>query len=220
MNVSMVTNRLQLKHASMCVFRGFGTNNNITKRQARKVGDKWIKDPPTEPHYGTYSGDHIYGVMPVRMALLAGRRDISELLCQEGSKASNKKDGEDVEAILAKCRDDAIPIKYISKHELNLISDNRPHQGLILRASALQMQAVKALEKCDENRCVVALDEITDPQNLGAILRTCHFLGVSQVTSLLTSFSNSQKCYITSDSDCDCPGCVVRQKLFAALPHC
>lgn len=36
------------------------------------------------------------------------------------------------------------------------------------------------------HRCVVALDEITDPQNLGAILRTCHFLGVSQVTSKLT----------------------------------
>ena len=31
------------------------------------------------------------------------------------------------------------------------------------------------------HRCIVALDEVTDPQNLGAILRTCHFLGVSEV---------------------------------------
>ena len=30
-------------------------------------------------------------------------------------------------------------------------------------------------------RCVLALDEVWDPQNLGALLRTCHFLACDSV---------------------------------------
>jgi hypothetical protein len=38
-------------------------------------------------------------------------------------------------------------------------------------------QRINTLEPATSNKCVLALDEVWDPQNFGALLRTCHFLG-------------------------------------------
>ena len=36
----------------------------------------------TEPIYGYYDGDHIYGISPVKLAISSNRRNITELLMQ------------------------------------------------------------------------------------------------------------------------------------------
>jgi 21S rRNA (GM2251-2'-O)-methyltransferase len=33
------------------------------------------------------------------------------------------------------------------------------------------------------NRCVLVLDEVWDPQNFGALLRTAHYLGIDKVVA-------------------------------------
>jgi 21S rRNA (GM2251-2'-O)-methyltransferase len=54
----------------------------------------------------------------------------------------------------------------------------RPHQGFILKSKPLEFIEIDAL---DEPKAVnehwLALDEVVDPQNFGALLRSAYFLG-------------------------------------------
>ncbi|KAI3993376.1 hypothetical protein MKX01_010119 [Papaver californicum] len=62
-----------------------------------------------------------------------------------------------------------------------MIVDNRSHQGLVLDASPLEMVRLRELEPVsvegEKAPLWVALDEVTDPQNLGAIIRSSYFFG-------------------------------------------
>ncbi|KAG0240315.1 hypothetical protein BGX31_002067 [Mortierella sp. GBA43] len=95
-----------------------------------------------------------------------------------------------------------IRVVKVSKHDLNDMSQQRPHQGVVLEASKLEELYIKALSplspdntytlmvkgmertfSCRPNEPPVwiALDEVVDPQNLGAIMRTAMFMGVDGV---------------------------------------
>jgi 21S rRNA (GM2251-2'-O)-methyltransferase len=82
----------------------------------------------------------------------SGRRDITAAFVQEGlldNLDRKKKDPAVVAQILQLCAQRKIPITYLSKHDLNMMSDNKPHQGLVLRASTLEPSAVTALPRSD-----------------------------------------------------------------------
>lgn len=58
------------------------------------------------------------------------------------------------------------------------------HQGLALRVGRLSEQDLEdacAQAGDEKNRLVVVLDQLTDPQNVGAILRSCAAFGVTAV---------------------------------------
>ena len=140
-------------------------------------------DPNREPRSecGYFDGDQLYGMASIRLAILSGRREIRELLVQENNEPSNKKDKALVADLLKLANEKGIRIREFPKHDLNLLVENRPHQGFVLRVAPLQLQKIDALERSATFRCVLALDEIEDPQNFGALLRTSHYLGVDRV---------------------------------------
>ena len=92
-----------------------------------------------------------------------------------------------------------IPIAHVDKGVLNSLSNNRPHQGYVLRCGKLDFDLLPRLpnpngedededEEAGDNfsgeefslhppKLWLALDEVVDPQNLGALLRSVHFLG-------------------------------------------
>lgn len=113
-------------------------------------GYQYSKEEKKEPAYGQYDGDHLYGVSPVYTAIKAGRRKIAELLLQDGMEISNKKDEKCASDILKLCKDLNIPTREFSKHDLNMLTDNRPHQGFVLRASPLQFEGVDYLQPSSE----------------------------------------------------------------------
>ncbi|XP_017223335.1 uncharacterized protein LOC108199846 isoform X2 [Daucus carota subsp. sativus] len=135
------------------------------------------------------TGEGVYGVGPVLAALSAGRREFYTLYTQEGLDLSTnnkkKKDKKGFEKVLRIAEKLGLSKKEISKHDLNMISDNRPHQGLVLDASPLEMVSIKELDPmpADEGNGLLwlALDEVTDPQNLGAIIRSAYFFGAAGV---------------------------------------
>lgn len=133
------------------------------------------------PAWGLYDGDHIYGVSCVRLALLANRRQIDQCIIQSDMNLEDKKDSTAAFEIMELCKLKNIPIHTYSKHDLNMISENRPHQGFILRSRPLTLEPLKTLEPTTENAVVLALDEVNDPQNFGALLRTSFFLGADKV---------------------------------------
>ncbi|KAK4838461.1 hypothetical protein QYF36_013929 [Acer negundo] len=134
-------------------------------------------------------GEGLYGVGPVLAALSAGRREFNALYVQEGLTLSSsnrkRKDKKGFEKVLKMAENIGLSIKETSKHDLNMVVGNRPHQGLVLDASPLEMVKIKELDPIlteeDHPSLWVALDEVTDPQNLGAIIRSAFFFGASGV---------------------------------------
>ncbi|XP_027072417.1 uncharacterized protein [Coffea arabica] len=151
-------------------------------------GRKTWKDA-TESTVPKIVGEGIYGVGPILAALSAGRREFYALYVQEGIDLSGnnrkKKDKKGFEKVLRMAENIGLNKKEISKHDLNMVVDNRPHQGIVLDASPLEMVGIKELEPVsvegESGPLWVALDEVTDPQNLGAIIRSAYFFGASGV---------------------------------------
>lgn len=139
--------------------------------------------------------DLLYGVTPVLLALKARKRQRFETLyVQQGrtvsSGPSRKAENDDaVEEILTLVTARGIPIVQMDKGDLNMLSRNRPHQGLVLQTAPLDYEELKRLPKVDKTTvnangvapCYLVLDEVTDPQNAGALLRSAHFLGADGV---------------------------------------
>lgn len=138
-----------------------------------------------------WQGDALYGTSPVLAALKFGRRRLYTLHVQEGLTASNKKDQSGVTAALKAAAETGIAVNTASKHDLNMVSNNRPHQGLVLDCSALSFVPLDTLpdaNQVSQSQLWLVLDEVMDPQNLGAAVRSAHFLGAAGV---LTCSRNS-----------------------------
>lgn len=69
----------------------------------------------------------------------------------------------------------------VSQKELDSISDTETTQGVaaILKIKVFDMSVIQALEK--QKATVVVLDRVTDPGNLGTIIRTCDWFSVDAV---------------------------------------
>lgn len=120
----------------------------------------------------------IEGRNPVLEALKA-ERDIDKILVQKGEMEGS------IKKIIAIAKDKKIPIQYVDKNKLNQISSSHAHQGVLAYVAAyryyeLEEVVEKAKEK-GEKLFFVILDEITDPHNLGSILRTADATGVHGV---------------------------------------
>ncbi len=81
---------------------------------------------------------------------LIARRHVDELLVQEGLDVTNKKDDLKASSILNMCEKRKIPVTYMSKHDMNMLVDSRPHQGFILRAQPLDLPKLSSLQPSTE----------------------------------------------------------------------
>jgi len=133
----------------------------------------------------------VYGVSSVLSALTVGRRNAKRLLLQDSIVLANRKDGGLITTAERMATEAGVPVLRVDKHRLNLITNNRPHQGIALEAEKLNFSPIRSLPPPPEGgaRPVwLALDEVTDPQNLGSLLRSALFLGAAGV---LVSEKNS-----------------------------
>lgn len=80
----------------------------------------------------------------------------------------------------------------------------RPHQGFVLRAKPLDFINVDVLESPQgPAEHWLALDEVWDPQNLGALLRSAYFLGMKVSLSLKSPpFASSSLIHIIARRPC------------------
>ncbi len=116
------------------------------------------------------------GRNPIREAIKSGR-DIEKLLVARGDLSGTAKE------IIAMARDRHIPIQTVDRSRLDEITKN--HQGMLAFASAYRYYDVEdmlaeAREK-GEAPFLIVLDGVTDPQNLGAIIRTAACVGAHGV---------------------------------------
>ena len=120
----------------------------------------------------------ICGRNPVLEALRSGR-EIDRLLVAHGTG------GGSVTAIIAKCRAKGILIKEISPQKLDYYCGGANHQGVAVMFASQEYATVEDMfalaETRGEKHFLIICDEIEDPHNLGAIIRTAEATGVHGV---------------------------------------
>ena len=118
----------------------------------------------------------LVGRNPIREALRAGR-DIEKLLVLKGELSGSARE------IVQKAREQHIIVQEVEKARLDELAQH--HQGLIAFASAYAYSTVEAmLEEADrrhEEPFLILLDGVTDPHNLGAIIRSAECVGAHGV---------------------------------------
>ncbi len=111
-------------------------------------------------------------------AFRAGRT-IDKLYIQDGLK-----DGT-ISSILRDAKKHDVIVNFVTKEKLDQMSSTRKHQGVIAICSAYAYAEVDdifaAAEAKGEEPFIFILDEIEDPHNLGAIIRTANLCGAHGV---------------------------------------
>jgi 23S rRNA (guanosine2251-2'-O)-methyltransferase len=117
--------------------------------------------------------------------VVAGRNPVLEAL-QAGVPAKvlyvAVRTGQDarVRDVLQMAADQGLPLMEVSRAELDRLSDGAVHQGLVLQVPAYRyVHPLDLLPSGPEAgpALVVALDGVTDPRNLGAVLRSVGAFG-------------------------------------------
>lgn len=118
--------------------------------------------------------DKIEGRNPVMEALKA-EREIDKILVKKGKPEGS------IIPIIKKAKAMGIVVQEVEKQKLDQLSESDNHQGIIAFAATHEYATVadilaKAEEK-GEPPFVIILDKITDPHNLGSIMRTANCVG-------------------------------------------
>ncbi len=149
-------------------------------RQAARRGGAARTGPPGGQRVksGGLGGEQIEGRQAVRELLLAQRRKTYEVQISSELEGSDSID--DIVTIAAAER---VPVRYVARKKLEAAAQSEAPQGVIAHAAALRATPLHEFVDADRRGplFLVALDGITDPGNLGAIIRNCDGAGVDGI---------------------------------------
>jgi 23S rRNA (guanosine2251-2'-O)-methyltransferase len=111
----------------------------------------------------------IYGVRPVIEALRSPRREVFEVLEAAGT-------AEVAEAAAAS----GVPVQRVDRARIGELANGGVHQGIVARVGPYQYSGLDEILAAPDP-LVLVLDGVTDPRNLGAILRAADGAGASGV---------------------------------------
>jgi 23S rRNA (guanosine2251-2'-O)-methyltransferase len=120
----------------------------------------------------------LFGINTAEEILNAGRRKVVRLL------VSRKESGQRVNALAGLARSKGVTVEFCDARVLEKIAKGLVHQGVIIEAEPpkkVNLDGALELEKDLKHTVWAALDGITDPMNLGAIIRSAACFGVSTV---------------------------------------
>lgn len=125
------------------------------------------------------SQEFLYGIHPVMEALEAKRRQITALFLE-----ANKREGR-LSQIRRLAEIGNIPLSTVSEDALRAHAKNSRHQGVAAKVGPYPLVSLSALlETCPsaaQPPLFLVADQIVDPQNLGALIRTALAAGVDGV---------------------------------------
>ena len=114
-------------------------------------------------------GEVVYGVRPVIEALKSRRREVREVLVAGESREVASVAGER-----------GVAVKSVPREKVEELASGGVHQGVAARVGSYPYSGLDELLAA-ETPLVVVLDGVTDPRNLGAVLRVADGAGASGV---------------------------------------
>jgi len=124
---------------------------------------------------GRASAGHVrlWGRHPVEAALLNPARQHRKLWATR----------EGIESLDGELPPD-FPVEYADVTDLaRLVAKDAPHQGLVLECAPLDPPFLDEVALADPARPIVVLDQVTDPHNVGAILRSAAAFGAAAIVT-------------------------------------
>jgi 23S rRNA (guanosine2251-2'-O)-methyltransferase len=121
----------------------------------------------------------IEGRHAVQEALKAGRNVEKVLIARESEQ------GQSVRRLMALAKDNGAVVQVVDNRKLDSLSATGHHQGVIAMGTPIQYvepaEMLNAAQETGRPPLILALNEVTDPHNLGAILRTAEVMGAHGV---------------------------------------
>jgi len=118
----------------------------------------------------------VVGIHAVKHALEAGEA-VEELLIEKGKKHPR------INELIHLAKGRRVRFSFVPKQALDRLSDGAAHQGAVAKCIAGSAAAVVSWQEwldslnMDSRPMVLLLDQVTDPHNLGACLRTAEAAG-------------------------------------------
>ncbi len=123
--------------------------------------------------------DTIAGVHPVYEALISGERVIERIHVVRGTHAGR------LRHVLEEAEARRIPIRRENRDVLDRLASGSVHQGIVAISGSRAYVSLEALIERrtpgGEPSLFVVLDEVQDPHNLGAVIRTAETAGATGV---------------------------------------
>lgn len=142
----------------------------------RRTGEKVTKSAPLD--VVELPEDMVAGRNAV-MEALKGSRSVNKLMIANGSTEGSIKE------IIAVAKEKGVNIQYWDRSKLDSIARGIRHQGVLAQVAPVQYAELEDILQVAKDRneppFIVLLDELEDPHNLGAILRTADAAGVHGV---------------------------------------
>lgn len=118
----------------------------------------------------------LFGRNPVLELLRARRRQVEEIaVLSEGR-------GPALQELLGLARRSGVKISYRTRDQLTAIAGTPHHQGVVARVAGAEYASLDDVLSVPSQRSepafFLALDQVQDPRNLGAILRSAEVMGV------------------------------------------
>ena len=139
---------------------------------------KYYKEKPVISDVTEDNGDIIEGRNAVIEAVRSGRV-LDKLYIQEGLQDNS------INSMVSRLKGTGTVINRTKKQVMDQMSVTGKHQGVIARCAAYEYSEIEDIFKLAEDRgedpFVIILDEIEDPHNLGAIIRTANLAGAHGV---------------------------------------
>jgi 23S rRNA (guanosine2251-2'-O)-methyltransferase len=155
-----------------------GSRQGPRSRGAGRTGAIRRDDEPRASKPKTLGGSQIEGRQAVRELLIAQRRKVQEIWI-----SSELEGDEALDDIVGLARANRVPVAYVARRRLETAARSEAPQGVLARAAEVPEVDLARLITRREGRApfLVAVDGVTDPGNLGAILRSCEGAGVDGV---------------------------------------
>src|SRR5579863_5881317 len=115
------------------------------------------------------TGELIFGIHPVVELLKAKRRKVISLYTTKPTPYAFS----EIEKLLPKYH---VPIQYVARNVLDRMAGTTDHQSVVAWVQTFPFR--KTFFDPKKQKCLVMLDGIQDPRNLGAILRSAYCTGV------------------------------------------
>ena len=153
---------------------GFSAKNSLL---ADLGYDGFDEAYPAKANVGADGLEVVAGRNPV-VEVLSGERDVERVFIADGSEGS-------VSKIVALARERGVIVDFVPKEKIDAMAPGVKHQGVVAKVSEYKyadMEDVFArAEASGEDPFIIILDEISDPHNLGAIIRTAECAGAHGV---------------------------------------